>query len=585
MVRREGWAAVVASVLGCSTAASSSGTDDSLAIASTTASAPGGSDDPGVPTTSGDSTAAGTTTALTGEASTDTTGVGPSGCGADVAPGPTIVKTTGGALAGEQLAEVVAFRGVRYAEPPVGALRFRPPEPRMCVAGPTPASELGPRCPQIEKDGQGQVVAMLGDEDCLTLNVWTPAPGDGQRPVLVFIHGGGNATGGSDDPLYDGAALATAQDVVVVTLNYRLGALGFLAADALAAESREQVSGNYGLLDQVLALRWVQDNIAGFGGDPQRVLLFGESAGAVNTCSLIGSPRAAGLFQRAIVQSGSCNERAPAKYAADIAGPWLAASGCAEVPDAAACLRGLAIADILSLQPDGYPDVAALGQGWGPHVDGVVIPKPALEAMSEGTHNAVPLVFGANADETAKGVPPLTVAQYEGLVHATFGPLAAMVLAQYPAGDYGDDGQAAYVALTSDLKFICGARRAARAADAGQDAPVFRYHFAYDGYDALPNATKAAFHGLELIYVFAAWGAVLPEPAMYEPNADDLAISQRLQAAWARFAATGDPGGADLTWPPYVAADDNGALLDEPPGLFNGVRAQQCDFWDMFAPG
>lgn len=582
MAKRVGWGWTTAAMLGCSTAASSSGTEDSSAVEPMTTAA-SGTGDP----SAAEPTTYGSTTGLTDPDSTGDapTSVGPSGCGADVAPGPTIVQTTGGALEGQPLADVVAFRGIRYAEPPLGDLRLRPPEPRMCVPGLTPATELGPRCPQVEKDAQGQVVAMLGDEDCLTLNVWTPATGDGARPVLVFIHGGGNATGGSDDPLYDGAALAAAQDVVVVTLNYRLGALGFLTADALAAESPEQVSGNYGLLDQVLALRWVQDNIANFGGDPQRVLLFGESAGAVNTCSLIGSPRAAGLFQRAIVQSGSCNERTLAKYEADIAAPWLQASGCGEAPDPAACLRGMAIADILTLQPDGYPDVAALGQGWGPHVDGAVIPKPALEAMSEGTHNAAPLMFGANADETAKGVPPLTVAQYEGLVQATFGPLAAMVLAQYPAAEYGDDGQAAYVALTSDLKFICGARRAARAADAGQDAPVYRYHFAYDGYDAQPNATKAAFHGLELVYIFAAWDAVLPEPLQYEPNAADLAISQRLQGAWARFAATGDPAGADLTWPAYVAAEDNGALLDEPPDLFNGVRTEQCDFWDMYAPG
>ncbi|WAS96148.1 carboxylesterase/lipase family protein [Nannocystis punicea] len=588
MATREGWAAIVtAAVLGCSTAASSSGTDDSLSVgSSTTGTLKDTTGTDAAPTTTVDSSAS-ATTALTGEVSTGDapTSVGPSGCGADVAPGPTIVQTTGGALEGQQLAGVVAFRGIRYAEPPTGDLRLRPPQPRMCAPGLTPAMELGPRCPQVEKDAQGQVVATLGDEDCLTLNVWTPATGPGNRPVLVFIHGGGNATGGSDDPLYDGAALAGGRDVVVVTLNYRLGALGFLTADALAAESPEQVSGNYGLLDQMLALQWVRDNIAGFGADPYTVMLFGESAGAVNTCSLIGSPRAKGLFDRAIVQSGSCNERTLTKYEADIAGPWLQASGCAEAPDVAGCLRGLAIADILTLQPDGYPDVAALGQGWGPHVDGAVIPKPALEAMSEGTHNMMPLMFGANAHETAKAVPPLTVAQYEALVQATFGPLAAMVLAQYPAADYGDDGQAAYVALSSDLKFICGARRAARAAEVSQISPVFRYHFAYDGYDAPPNTAKAAFHGLELVYIFANWGAVLPEPAEYEPNADDLAISQRLQGAWTRFAAAGDPAGADLPWPAYVAADDNGALLDEPPDLFNGVRTEQCDFWDMYAPG
>lgn len=536
-----------------------------------------------VTTTSEETGEAPTSTATTA-ASAGTTG-GPDGCGPTVEPGPTIVPTTAGALEGVALpGGGVAFRGVRYAEPPTGPLRLRPPEPRACTPGLTQAQEFGAVCPQVEKDAQGQVTAIRGEEDCLTLNVWTPAADDGARPVLVFLHGGGNALGSGSDELYDGATLANAQDVVVVTLNYRLGALGFLTHAALAGESPDKVSGNYGLLDQVLALRWVQDNIAGFGGDPQRVLLFGESAGAVNTCSLIGSPRAAGLFQRAIVQSGACGERTLAKLEADIATPWFENSGCAGEPDVAGCLRALPVEAILKVQPDGYPNVAVLGQGWGPHVDGVVLPTSTLEAMAEGTANAGPKIFGANAQETANSVPQLTVAQYEGLVKSTFGPLADQVLAQYPAADYGNDGDQAYVALTSDVKFICSARKAARAAEAGQAAPVFRYHFAYDAYNAPPNTPKAAFHGLELVYIFGNWEAVLPGNFEYQPNMEDLAMSGRLQAAWVRFAASGEPGGADLEWFEYAAAKDNAALLDEPPGLIEGVRTQQCDFWDSFVP-
>lgn len=573
------WVAAAAMMVGCSTEAGSSGTAlpgvSSPSTSDTGATiGPNASTGEWTPTTGEGSSGSVPTTSTTDAPST--TG-GPDGCGQDVAPGPTIVRTTGGAIEGLQEGEVVAFLGVRYAEPPIGEGRFRPPSPRACVPGLTPAQSPGPMCPQIEKNPQGAVIASHGEEDCLTLNVWTPETGAGARPVLVFIHGGGNAVGSALDPLYDGAALARAQDVVVVTLEYRLGALGFLTHAALASESREGVSGNYGLLDQIQALQWVQDNIAGFGGDPQRVLLFGESAGAVDTCSLIGSPRAAGLFQRAIVQSGACRERTADKYAADIAGPWVTASGCAQAPDVAACLRGLTVAEILALQPDGYPNVAALGQGWGPHVDGVIVPKPALSAMAEGTHNAVPLIVGANRDETANAGVSLTAQEYEALVQSTFGPLSDMVLAVYPVADYGDDGTAAFVALTSDVKFICNARRAARAADAGQDAPVFRYHFAYDAYDAPPNMTPAAFHGLELVYIFGNF-------APYVANGSDLLLMNRMQAAWARFAATGDPSGPDLPWPEYVAAEDNGALLDEPPDLFNGVRTTQCDFWDMWLP-
>lgn len=506
-------------------------------------------------------------------------------CGAEVVPGPTTVVTTNGGIEGAQLpGGVVAFLGVPYAEAPLGELRLRPPVERACQPGVALAQTLGPVCPQIEKDAQGTIVAVHGEEDCLSLNVWTPGADAAKRPVLVFIHGGGNSTGSGTDELFDGAALAAGKDVVVVTLNYRLGALGFLVHPALAGESPDGVSGNYGILDQIAALEWVKANIAGMGGDPGLVTVFGESAGAVNTCSLVGSPRAAGLFQRAIVQSGSCSERTLTQLTDDIAAAWIASAGCEAAPDVPGCLRALDAAALVKLAPDGYPNVGALGQGWGPHVDGVVLPVRTLEALAAGTHNAVPLIVGANAGETANSVPPMDVPTYEALVKASFGPLAAMVLAKYPAADYGSDGDAAWVALTSDLKFICGARRSARAADAGQAAAVFRYHFAYDAYTALPNTPKAAFHGLELVYIFGNWDAVLDGMVEYAPNPDDLAMSATLQSAWTRFAATGDPAGMGLQWPQYVGADDNAALLDAPPGSVQGVRTAQCDFWDSLIP-
>lgn len=537
----------------------------------------------GIPTTtdpsltSGVDSSGGTTEVSTGTSSA------PELCGADVAPGPTIVVTSSGALEGAALPGLVAFLGVPYAEPPVGDLRFRPPVPRACAPGLVPAQELGPRCPQIEKNQQGDVTAVLGAEDCLTLNVWTPAADAQARPVLVYIHGGGNSVGGSADELYDGAALAAAQDLVVVTLNYRLGALGFLVHPSLAAE-QGGASGNYAIRDQILALQWVQSNIALFGGDPERVAVVGESAGAVNTCALVGSPLAAGLFRGAIVHSGTCSQRTLAALTADIAAPWTASTQCEGAPDVPACLRALDVADLVQFAPDGYPSVSGIGQAWGPHVDGVVLPQSTLDAMAAGDHNQGPLIIGANAGETVADTPPLTVPQYEALVAASFGPIAAMVLAQYPAADYGNDGSAAWAALTGDLKFVCQARRAARAADQGQDPPVYRYHFAYDAYNALPQVKKAAFHGLELVYLFANWHAVLDGMIEYQPNPDDLAMSAQIQGAWARFIATGDPAGMDLPWPAYVAAQDNAALLDVPPGQLTGVRTEQCDFWDSLLP-
>lgn len=502
-------------------------------------------------------------------------------CPDPTANGGLLLASDHGTLEGEQLADLVAFRGIPYAAPPLGDLRFRPPVAPACVPGVTPRTTFGPRCVQLVKDDDGTITGTLGDEDCLTLNVWTPGLDEGARPVLVFIHGGGNATGGSDDPLHDGAALARDQDVVVVTLNYRLGPLGFLVHPELAAESPDAVSGNYAIRDQIAALAWVKAHAARLGGDPQRILLFGESAGAVDVCTLIGSPLAAGLFTRAIVQSGTCNERSLAKLGDDIADAWLLSSGCNT--DLPACLRKLPASDLVALSPDGYPDVAALGQGWGPHVDGLVVPTTTLAAMQAGTHNQVPLIFGSNAAETANAVPPLSEAQYTTLVKTSFGPFADPVLAAYPVADYPDP-RAAYVALSSDLKFVCTARRAARAAVAGQQLPVRRYHFAYDAYTAAPGVTPAAFHGLELVYLFAAWPSVQAGQFEYKPNPDDLAMSALMQAAWARFAALGQTDDPNLPWPAYAATTDDHVILDLPPATGQHLRAAQCDFWDSLLP-
>ena len=264
--------------------------------------------------------------------------------------------------------------------------------------------------------------------------------------------------------------------------------------------------------------------------------------------------------------------------------PLIQNLGCAGDPDVPACLRGLAADAIIKTAPDGYPNVAGLEPSWGPHVDGVVLPDTTLASMEAGEHNAVPLMIGATSAETGKSVPPLTEAQYMALVSATFGPYAAMVLAAYPVADYGGDATMTYIALSSDVKFVCQARRSARAAVAKAAAPVFRYHFTYDGYTTLPNDTPLAFHGLDLIYIFRNWEAVLDGNFEYQPNADDLAMAALMGGAWARFAADGDPAGPGLTWAAFDAAKDNAAILDAPPSAVDGVRTEQCDFWDMLLP-
>lgn len=480
------------------------------------------------------------------------------------------VLTTLGPIAGVDAEGVTAFLGIPYAT----AMRWQPPGDPHCWSDTLVADAFGPICAQLETE-TGPVV---GDEDCLTLNVWAPQS-EGPHAVMVFIHGGGHTTGSSSNPLYDGANLARTQDVVVVTINYRLGALGYLADASLDAEDPRGVSGNYGLLDQIHALRWVAGNATAFGGDPARVLVFGESAGAVGTCAVMGAPEADGLYTRALVQSGTCSFRSASTYREDVGAPWIAASGCAGEGDVAACLRAMPAADVLAVEPTGFPSVSAIGQVWSAHVDGVTMPASTLDRLRSGALAELPFVVGANAEETARDVPTLTENAYTALVQATFGPLADMVLAQYPVADYPDP-TAAYVALSSDVKFVCGARRAAVAArDGGGDA-VFRYHFAYDGYDAPASMDASAFHGLELVYVFGNFATLLPSPLEYTPNADDEAIAALLGAAWATFADTGSPSATMLQWPSYADGDDPHAVLDAPPSSGDGVRTEQCDFWD-----
>jgi len=388
------------------------------------------------------------------------------------------------------------------------------------------ADAFGPICAQLESEA-GPVV--VGDEDCLSLNVWAPQS-SGPHPVMVFIHGGGHTTGSSNNPLYDGGHLARTHGVVVVTINYRLGALGYLADASLDADDPRGVSGNYGLLDQIDALGWVADNIAAFGGDADRVTLFGESAGAVSTCAVLGAPASDGLMRGAIVQSGACSFRSSAMFRGDVTDPWIAASGCAGDADVAACLRALPFANVLAVEPTGFPSVSALGQVWSAYVDGVTLPASTLDRLESGALADVAVIVGANAEETARDIPPLQENSYEALVQATFGPLADEVLAQYPVADYASP-TAAYVALSSDVKFICGPRRAARAAREG-GGPAFRYHFSYDGYDAGPNGDASAFHGLELVYVFGNFATLFPPPLRYSPNADDEAMAATVGEAW-----------------------------------------------------
>ena len=475
------------------------------------------------------------------------------------------VPTTSGMIHGAPAGTMYAYLGIPYAAPPIGALRFAPPAAPACPSDEIAATALGPMCPQLTSDGTYE-----GDEDCLHLNVWAPGTAAAPRAVMVFIHGGGNVAGSASDALYAGDQLAAAGDVVVVTIDYRIGQLGFIDHASLAAENN--AAGNYGLLDQIAALQWVHTNIAAFGGDPANVTVFGESAGGRDTCSLVAAPGAAGLFAHAIVESGSCRGL-PTRAAAEMVGDTFAtAAGCAGNADVPGCLRALSAEQVIRANPATASILAATP--YQPEIDGTIQPVEPQAALVAGTHDHVAFMVGANADETGQAVPAIpTEAAYEQIVNTQFGALASQVLAHYPAASFPTP-RAAYVRVTTDSRFVCPSRDIARAAAHGQTEPVYRYFFQY------PATAFGATHGIELPFVFGTFSSIIVNGTPYTPTATDLAISAAIQSDWTSFAKTGVPAGTP-TWPSYVVATDPTRTFGAMPGEMDGIRTADCDFWDQ----
>ncbi len=312
----------------------------------------------------------------------------------------TIVETRSGRVEGSEQDGVQFFRGIPFARPPVGRRRLRPPEPEEPWAGVLDATAHGPSAPQ----NASMMGALLGfptahhAESCLHLGVATPACDGGRRPVLVWIHGGGFVFGAGSQPMYESPAFVRHGDVVLVTIHYRLGALGWLALPALA-EEEGGVAGNYGLLDQIAALEWVRDCIDRFGGDPGNVTVFGESAGAMSVGTLLGTPRARGLFRRAVLQSGAAHNVAPLETGARVAETFMKELGLE--PGATARLREAPVEKVLEAQGRALLQMATQVRGipFQPTLDGVVLREPPLDAIAGGLNRDVDVLVGTNADE------------------------------------------------------------------------------------------------------------------------------------------------------------------------------------------
>jgi len=461
-----------------------------------------------------------------------------------------ILQTPAGGLSGVAIEGVRAFKGVPYAAPPVGPGRWRPPAPAPHWTGLRDARAFGPACVQPTPRVQTIYSADLGQtsEDCLTLNIWTPADAD-KAPVIVWIHGGALVAGSSRETLYDGSRLA-AEGVVVVSINYRLGVLGYLAHPALSAESPDRVSGNYGLMDQIEALKWVQRNIAAFGGDPQNVTIAGESAGGLSVMYLMASPPARGLFAKAIAQSAymiSTPELKAARYgmpSAEDAGSRLAR--ILQSPSARA---------LRSLDAQTLTDAAALN-GFSPFgaVDGKLLPGQLVDVFDRGDQAPVPILAGFNSGEvrSLKVLAPPTPSSppdYERTIRERYGDLADGFLTLYPSSDMGES----ILATTRDALYGWTSERLVRSQTALQ-RPSFLYYFDH-GYPAADAAGLHGFHASELPYMFGRLTRTPPLWPKIPDTAQERALSDAMVAYWTAFARDGAPGGATgVSWPAYDEA-------------------------------
>jgi para-nitrobenzyl esterase len=457
------------------------------------------------------------------------------------AAGP--VKIESGLLNGVEENGIRVFRGIPYAAAPVGELRWRAPQPAPAWKGVRKAEEFGPVCMQSGTRAMS--------EDCLTLNIWTPAKKDGERlPVMFWIHGGAFRLGAGSFAIYDGGALAR-QGVLVVTINYRLGDFGIFAHPALTKAQAGEELGNYCLMDQIAALRWVERNIAAFGGDPKQVTIFGESAGGSSVIFLMASPEARGLFQRAIIESGG-GTVVPRKPAAQEAqGARLAEDlGVAGDADPIRALRNIPAAEFMKRLEDarGKRGERPLIGAYSPLEDGRIVVGPPAALFEAGKQAPVPLIIGSNSYEgSLMKAFQTTTAQ----VLALFGQNREEIQRLYGPESKGDNDLLA-AKLYGDALFVAGARLLARSMQA-VDQPAWLYHDSYV-YEELRGTRPGASHGAEIPLVFDnlhGSGAIKAAT-----DADDK-MADRVSAYWVRFAKTGNPNPPGREeWPAYDQKTD-----------------------------
>ena len=489
------------------------------------------------------------------------------------------VRTEAGLVEGLAEGDLTVYRGIPFAAPPTGERRWRAPEPPLPWTGVRRADAFGPACPQNQRLNAAFGWPVLPtSEDCLHLNIWTPAASPHDRlPVMVWIYGGGFTMGATAIPAYSGENLAT-RGVVVVSIAYRVGPFGFMAHPELSAESGHG-SGTYGLLDQIAGLEWVQRNIAGFGGDPTRVTIFGESAGGISVSMLAASPLAKGLFQRAISQSGGSFGPAQTGNIGGANVPPPLADGEAEGVAFLAKLGASNLAEARKLPADALVGgmSGALAEFW-PVLDGHAIPGDQYELYRAGQYNDTPILIGTNGDEGALFVQSAAADAYAAKTRAEFGDYADKVLACYPAGS---DAQALRSArdLFRETGFAWHTWAWARLQARTGQGRVFAYYFDHrPPYPAIPAMKDwGASHGCDIAYVFRH-----PEPST-PWTAEDWALSDAIGAYWTNFAKTGDPNGGDLpVWPAFTEVAPTMMHFRDAPAAGPVANADKLEMLDGY---
>ncbi len=483
---------------------------------------------------------------------------------------PEQVKVEQGIVQGTIEDSLRVFRGIPFAAPPVGDLRWKAPQPAPAWEGIKMTTKFAPAAFQGGNPPSGK------SEDCLYLNIWTPAKSAKEKvPVLVWIYGGGFSFGSTSDPVHNGEHLAR-KGVVLVSIAYRVGQLGFLAHPELSAENPDKVSGNYGLLDMIAGLQWIQKNIAAFGGDPNKVTIFGESAGGIAVSMLCASPLAGGLFHGAISQSGgSFGPTRPTTYPGENMKTLQQAEqeGVEYVRNAGVA----SIADLRKIEPDSLPMGMGMGGAW-PIVDGVVIPDDQYLLYEAGKYNDVPILVGYNSDEGASFSRERTPEEYFAGVRARYGKYADDLIKAYPAAETSVPKTARD--LSRDAAFGWQTWIWARLQSGTGKSKVFYYYFDQhpDYPEDSPRYGYGSPHGQDVVYVFMHLDKSKPET-----TESDLAISEAMGTYWTNFAKYGDPNGPGVPeWPAFSDSNPRVMILGPTPHIGSVPSAESLEVLDGY---